>query len=381
MKILIIRTYPNKINVNSYNVQEIGLAKALNQKGHNCDIVLFNGNHPDHTELFKYGSEQTLKIYWLKGYSFLKNGFMPSVHNLIPCYDVIQVHEYDQLLSWQLYRKQLKPTVIYHGPYYSTFNRKYNLKCKMFDRFFLATGHPKDCIALAKSQLAEVFLRQKGFLNAKTVGVGLDIANWATLDTGDIIERRTQRMDSTIQLIYVGKIEARRNLSFLISVYRNLLIRYANLHLTIIGTGEPGYVQTFINSIKDLLDRGSITYTEKATQLELASIYSDADIFLFTSHYEIFGMVIAEAMYFGLPVVSSANGGASVLIENGISGWALPEFNEIDWVEKIGLLIDNKRLRQTMGHKASERINKDFIWSKLADNFINAYQLAIDHHK
>ena len=41
MKILIVRTFPDILNLNSYNVQEVGLAKALTLKGHQCDIVLY----------------------------------------------------------------------------------------------------------------------------------------------------------------------------------------------------------------------------------------------------------------------------------------------------------------------------------------------------
>ena len=47
MKILIVRTFPDILNLNSYNVQEVGLAKALTLKGHQCDIVLYNGKHAD----------------------------------------------------------------------------------------------------------------------------------------------------------------------------------------------------------------------------------------------------------------------------------------------------------------------------------------------
>ena len=41
MKILIVRLFPDELNINNYNVQEIGLAKALVKKGHVCDIVLY----------------------------------------------------------------------------------------------------------------------------------------------------------------------------------------------------------------------------------------------------------------------------------------------------------------------------------------------------
>ena len=49
MKILLVRTPAGILNVEgpkSYNLQEIGLARALNRKGHKCDIVYYGGNKP-----------------------------------------------------------------------------------------------------------------------------------------------------------------------------------------------------------------------------------------------------------------------------------------------------------------------------------------------
>ncbi len=54
MKILIIRTFPNIIDPATYNIQEIGLAKALVRKGHECGIVLYYGKNKDKVRLVSY---------------------------------------------------------------------------------------------------------------------------------------------------------------------------------------------------------------------------------------------------------------------------------------------------------------------------------------
>lgn len=49
MKFLIVRTYPSEMNIETYNVQEIGLAKAIIRKGYDCDVALFtkSNSHMD----------------------------------------------------------------------------------------------------------------------------------------------------------------------------------------------------------------------------------------------------------------------------------------------------------------------------------------------
>lgn len=377
MKILIIRTFPDILNLKSYNVQEVGLAKALVKKGHICDIVLYNGKDKDKVQDYSFsskGKEYGLKIYWLHGFGILKNGFMPTVKKLIPQYDVIQVHEYDQILSWYLYTKQIKPTVIYHGPYYDKFAKGYNLKCKVFDTLFLPICRYKDVVAISKSTLATEFLRAKGFSNVKTVGVGINLENFE----GRKVES-VDREDRTKfkPLLYVGKIEERRNLYFLVDVFRKLKNQIPQLQFIIIGNGQKEYKEKFLEFIKDEIESSSIIYRECATQPELVRYYQEASFFMLASHYEIFGMVLLEAMYFGAPVISSINGGSCTLIENGYNGFVIENFDSDEWAKCICLAMNNTVLTGKMKINAKNTIEEKYTWDRLADKFVEIYKKAI----
>lgn len=378
MKILIIRTFPDKLNLKNYNVQEVGLAKALTVKGHVCDIVLYNGKEVDTEQeyCFSYnGQEYKFKIYWLHGYKFLKNGFMPSVKKIFPQYDVIQVHEYEQLMSWNLYTKPIKPTVIYHGPYYDNFAKGYNLKCKLFDLLFLPRREYQKVVALSKSNLATDFLHCKGFKNVTTVGVGIDLDNFGENAYKEIsnIEKKSQR-----NLLYVGKLEERRNVYFLIDVFRKIRESDSQFKLVIIGNGEKEYKEKFLASIEEELKSGSIVYRESATQVELVEYYTTASFFLLASNYEIFGMVMLEAMYFGAPVISSLNGGSSTLIRNGHNGFIMDKFDDNAWANCIYDAMQNDKLLEEMKLNARKTVEQNYTWNILADKFVEAYQQAVD---
>ena len=377
MRVLIIRTFPDKLNLKSYNVQEVGLAKALTLKGHVCDIALYNKREADWEQEYKFkhnGKEFGFKIYWLHGYNLFKNGFMPTVKKLFPKYDVIQVHEYDQLMSWQLYSKQIKPTIIYHGPYYDKYAKGYNLKCKLFDTLFLPRRKHDDIVVLSKSTLATELMQKKGFRNVTTVGVGIDLGNF-----GDNVNSYTEKSKKLRErnLLYVGKLEERRNVYFLVEVFREIHKINSDFKLTIIGNGDKEYKDKFLDYIKDEIDVGDIVYKEKAQQTELVEYYNEASFFLLASNYEIFGMVLLEAMYFGAPVISSVNGGSCTLIQNGYNGFVIDEFEKEAWADCILKSIQNECLLEKMKINARKTIEKGFTWDVLADSFIQAYEYAI----
>lgn len=383
MKVLIVRTFPDILNLNTYNVQEIGLAKALVCKGLECGVVLYHGKNADKEERISFskdGKEYVYTIYWLRGIGFLKNGYMPSVYKLLPDYDVIQVHEYDQIMSWMLYSNPQKPTLIYHGPYYHPYARGYNLKCKMFDLLFFRWRKYDRVVALTKSELAADFLRQKGFCHVHAAGVGVDPDKFR-IEEKEEVNCLLDRDKSRFRLLYVGKIEERRNVFFLVELFEKMQGKYENLQLVIVGDGEKEYVRTFLERIDKWIQKGKIVYFKKASQKELALLYSNVDLFVFTSNYEIFGMVLLEAMYFGLPVISSANGGASVLIRDGINGYMIKEFDARKWEHALEELLENRNLYERMRMAAHDIIEEHFFWDRLAEQFIAGYEEAAAYYE
>ena len=368
MKILIVRTFPNMIDTHQYNVQEIGLAKALTRQGYQCGIVLYNGKCADSVENIPVVCDndcRDITIYRLHGFNILKNGFFPSLNKVVGQYDIIQVHEYDQITSWLLYSwSKKKKVVIYHGPYYHEFNKGYNFKCKIFDSLFLKVKHNRDVLCMTKSSLATDFLKSKGFKSVRTVGVGLDLDNFAVNSEEEL------PIDSTKKnVIYVGKIEERRNSLFLLDVMKELRRRNQEVNCIIVGNGEEEYKSTFLTKAHDMMAEGYLQYYEKATQGQLAKLYETARVMLFPSNYEIFGMVLLEAVYFGLPVLTSKNGGADIFEDEKCSGIIVSGFKVEEWVEKAEeILIKN------VGEKLTLKEREDLVsWDNKVPAFIECY--------
>ena len=78
----------------------------------------------------------------------------------------------------------------------------------------------------------------------------------------------------------------------------------------------------------------------------------ESSIYCMTSHTESFGIVLLEAMSFGLPCISFTSAeGANDLIINNENGYLINERDKDKYIEKVINLIDNKKLRINMGEK------------------------------
>lgn len=378
MKILIIRTYPDELNIKNYNCQELGLAKAIVKKGNICDIVLYTSKDKNYEEDIKIDDEKNIHIYYLKAKKFLKNVFFDKrdLKNIIKDYDIVQVAEYDQIGNIQI-KKLSKKMVIYHGPYSSKFTKGYNLKCKISDLIYLFNKNYKNTPCIAKSKLAEEFLRKKRFKNVTTIGVGLDNArfNEKVIESPKVIELENAKKNENLRyLLYIGKIERRRNTLFLINLLHEISKTNNNVKLILIGKGESKYVEKVKKEIEKYNLNDKIIYIEKMQQEELSNIYKISDIFLLPTEYEIFGMVLLEAMYFGLPCITSINGGSSTIIKNGINGMIIDKFDMNSWTNSIKLLLNSDELKIKIGESAKRTIINNFLWNKLVDNFIKTYK-------
>lgn len=227
-------------------------------------------------------------------------------------------------------------------------------------------------MCLTKSKAAASFLLKKGFERVIPVGVGLDMENLAQLPMNmDIPNSKGKR---PYQLLYIGKLEERRNSFFLLEVFRGLLHKEDAFELTVIGNGEKAYKEAFLLQAKDLIEKKKLHYIEKISQKEIGNYYQNADLMVFPSCYEIFGMVLLEAKYYNLPVASSDNGGADMLIRDGENGLIISQFDCKIWVEKIYSLLSNPEKYDRIINNLRDEDKRKLTWDGIADKMAQRYQ-------
>ena len=380
LKILILRVTPNKMNIKTYNLQEIGLAKALIRKGHLCDVAYYCGKENDHEELIAFDGEKHVRILWLHGFGIFREGIYPSLKNYIGRYDIIQVGGYVNLVPFWLYGHARNKVVNYQGPYYYQGNKVDRIKSLLFDHTILTPWQKKHMIVGTKSLLATEYLQKKGIRDVTTIGVGLDLDNLKNKDNTngeDDFIRHLSEQKTDKYLLYIGALEPRRNIMFLLEVFKKTVEKKPDYKLIIIGRGNEEYVRPCFEYIDRMKLRENIIYKDRMEQKYLKDIYKMADAFLLPTLYEIFGMVLLEAMYFGLPVFTTYNGGSSVLI-NDWNGVIIREMSSDVWRDRIIAVMEDSRLCKEMGEAAAKTISEQYTWDALSDKFLSLYNRKLE---
>jgi UDP-glucose:(heptosyl)LPS alpha-1,3-glucosyltransferase len=114
---------------------------------------------------------------------------------------------------------------------------------------------------------------------------------------------------------------------------------------------------------------------------QVEKYFAAADIFLFPTVYDPFGMVITEAMAAGLPVVTSLAAGAAELIDPGIDGLLTKDAWDVDQItSEVQKLVDAPGYRMQMGNAARKKIEA-YTWDSVAEQTMAIYREIVDNHR
>ena len=115
-----------------------------------------------------------------------------------------------------------------------------------------------------------------------------------------------------------------------------------------------------------------VLFLGKRDQATLPYYYSAADVLIMPSHYESFGMVALEAMACGTPVVASQVGGLAFLVQDGVTGYVVPDDNPELLAERLTRLLRDPQLRARLGFQAAEYA-RQYAWENIVERLANVY--------
>lgn len=192
--------------------------------------------------------------------------------------------------------------------------------------------------------------------------------------TDNILENNTQNPYGEYILNVPSNHYPHKNLLGLIEAYHRISL-FSSHKLIIVGKTSPRFSNQIVAKIAQLGLSKRIMMLNNLTDEELAKIYQNADLFVYPSLYEGFGMPPLEAMSYGVPVIASS--AASIPEACGDAAYYINPYCTDSLVDAIIKVLTDGKLRQELVGKGLERI-KLFSWRKTAEGILHACQAAVD---
>jgi len=174
-----------------------------------------------------------------------------------------------------------------------------------------------------------------------------------------------KKQNSKPYFLYLGTIEPRKNLETLIEAFLELKNSYKIPHKLILA-GEVGWKA---RNILEKAKHNDIIMTNHISEEEKEKLYENADIFIYPSLYEGFGLPPLEAMNHNVPVICSNGGSLKELYENHTLMFDPKDKNQLK--KHIISLLENQELRQNLIEKG-KKYSQRFTWEKTAKKTLQA---------
>jgi phosphatidylinositol alpha-mannosyltransferase len=177
--------------------------------------------------------------------------------------------------------------------------------------------------------------------------------------------------DGKINLLFVGRLEKRKGLEYLLKSYTLIKPDYPDCRLIVVGPGtrtRKKYEKEVIEmGLGDVIFAGNVDYDV------LPRYYKTADIFIApATGHESFGIILLEAMATGKPVIASNISGYASVIADGVEGILVPPKQEVPLAQAISKLIKDPNLRSTMGQAGLIKAS-GFGWEKVSRKVMDFY--------
>ncbi|MCH7642285.1 MAG: glycosyltransferase [Chloroflexi bacterium] len=173
-------------------------------------------------------------------------------------------------------------------------------------------------------------------------------------------------------LMYAGRVERLKGIEILIQAVAGME-EEDDVTLLVIGGAEDDPERRRLEQVVSKLnicDR--VMFMPSVKQDRLPLYYSAADVCVFPSYYESFGLAALEAMACGTPVVASRVGGLPSIVREGETGYLIHSRCPAAFIQRLEILLINDHLRLLMGRAARERALQ-MGWGVAVDRLLSVF--------
>ena len=208
-----------------------------------------------------------------------------------------------------------------------------------------------------------------GYYN--TIPNGIDLEHFSP-DVAPI----EQFCDGKINILFVGRLEKRKGLPYLLKAYKRVKQAVPNCRLIVVGPGsrvrKKYERQVRHGSLEDVIFIGYASYDELPRYYKTAHVFCSP-----ATGRESFGIVLLEAMATGKPVVASNIEGYASVITDGADGLLVPPKDEGALAQALISLATDESYRQQIGTKGILKA-QEYSWEHIAQRVLSYYTRVLN---
>ena len=176
--------------------------------------------------------------------------------------------------------------------------------------------------------------------------------------------------DKTIpQLSFVGVLYEHKGVKVLPPIIKKLLSKNYKFHFSFIGDGILKDELTV--DLQEEINAGIVEFTGRVTGDEVYKKLCQTDIFVYPTHIDAFGLVIAESMINqAIPVVTHLKGITDSIVDDEVNGYLIGQDNVEMFVDRISQLLENRDLRKKMSLSAERKAKACFSTDVMRKNYL-----------
>ena len=248
------------------------------------------------------------------------------------------------------------------GTFHAYYTRQHLYR---FSRPFIKRWHRRLHGNIAVSPAAHKYVHNFFPGDYRIIPNGIDVDHFA-----DNVQPWPEYQDGKTNILFVGRLEKRKGLKYLLEAYCRLKWEYPDIRLIVVG---PGNLDKDSHRILGACNPKDVVLVGGASYHDLPRYYASADIFCSpATGQESFGIVLLEAMAAGKPVVASAIEGYMGIVKPGEQGLLFPRRDSEALAKTLAVLIDDPTLAARMGATGRQMVEQ-YRWAVVAQQVENYY--------
>ncbi len=188
--------------------------------------------------------------------------------------------------------------------------------------------------------------------------------------------RRKYAADNEKIVFFVGRLVNEKGVQVLLEAIPKVIHYYNDVKFVIAGKGPQ--LEYLKGKAAAMYISNRIYFTGYINDGDLMKLYKCADVAVFPSLYEPFGIVALEGMVANVPVVVSDTGGLGEIVYHGIDGMKSYTGNSNSLADSILEILHSPRKAEEMKEKAMEKVNRTYNWDIISRQTMNVYKEVVD---